>query len=48
MYPQISYWYIYITHILHTRTVQKTAKSLADEGNSAYYQSSGAYNIKHI
>ena len=47
MYPQINYWYIYITHILHTRTVQKTAL-LADEGNSAYYQSSGAYNIKHI
>ena len=27
-------------HILHTRTVHKTA-SLADEGNSAYCQSSG-------
>ena len=30
-----------------TITVHKTA-SLADEGNSAYYQSSGAHNIKHI
>ena len=35
-----------MTHILHTSTVHKTA-SLADEGNSAYCQSSGAHNIKH-
>ena len=35
-----------MTHILHTGTVQKTA-SLAEEGNSAYCQSSGAHNIKH-
>ena len=33
--------------ILHKSTVHKTA-SLADEGNSAYCQSSGAHNIKHI
>ena len=38
----------YMTHILHTSTVHKTAASLADEGNSAYCQSSGAHNIKHI
>ena len=36
-----------MTHILHTSTVHKTA-SLAGEGNSAYCQSSGAHNIKHI
>ena len=36
-----------MTHILHTSTVHKTA-SLADEGNSAYCQSTGAHNIKHI
>ena len=36
-----------MTHILHTSTVRKTA-SLADEGNSAYCQSSGTHNIKHI
>ena len=30
-----------MTHILHTRTVHKTA-SLADEGNYVYLQSSGA------
>ena len=35
-----------MTHILHTSTVHKTA-SLADEGNSAYCQSSGAHNIKN-
>ena len=34
-----------MTHILHTRTVHKTA-SLADESNSAYCQSSGA-DIKY-
>ena len=34
-------------HILYTSTVHKTT-FLADEGNSAYYQSSGAHNIKHI
>ena len=34
-------------HILRTSTEHKTA-SLADEGNSAYCQSSGAQNIKHI
>ena len=34
-------------HILYTSTVQNTA-SLADEGNYAYFQSSGAHNIKHI
>ena len=34
-----------MTHILDTSTEQKTA-SLADEGNSAYCQSSGAHNIK--
>ena len=31
---------------LHTSTVHKTA-SLADEGNSSYCQSIGAYNTKH-
>ena len=36
-----------MSHILRTSTEHKTA-SLADEGNSAYYQSSGAHNIKHI
>ena len=36
-----------MTHNLRTSTEQKTA-SLADEGNSAYCQSSGAHNIKHI
>ena len=36
-----------MTHIIHTSTVHKTA-SLADEGNSAYCQSSGTHNIKHI
>ena len=36
-----------MSHILHTSTVHKTAL-LADEGNSAYCQSSGAHNIKHI
>ena len=35
-----------MTHILHISIVHKTA-SLADEGNSAYWQSSGAHNIKH-
>ena len=35
-----------MTHISHTSTMHKTA-SLADEGNSAYCQSSGAHNIKH-
>ena len=35
-----------MTHILHTSTVHQTA-SLVDEGNSAYCQSSGAYNIRH-
>ena len=35
-----------MTHILHTNTVHKTP-SLADEGNTAYYQSSGAHNVKH-
>ena len=34
-----------MTHILHT--LHKTA-SPADEGKSAYYQYSGANNIKHI
>ena len=35
-------------YILHTCTVHKTA-SLADEGNSAYCQSSsGAHKVKHI
>ena len=33
-----------MTHILHTRTVHKTA-SLADEGNSAYCQSSGTHKV---
>ena len=36
-----------MSHILRTSTEHKTA-SLADEGNSAYCQSSGAHNIKHI
>ena len=36
----------YVTHILRKSTVHKTA-SLADEGHSAYCQSSGAHNIKH-
>ena len=36
-----------MTHILRTSTEHKTA-SLADEGNYAYCQSSGAHNIKHI
>ena len=36
-----------MTHILRKSTEHKTA-SLADEGNSAYCQSSGAHNIKHI
>ena len=36
----------WMTHILHTSTVHKTA-SLADEGNSAYCKSSCAHNIKH-
>ena len=33
-----------MSHILRTSTEHKTA-SLADEGNSAYCQSSGAHNI---
>ena len=37
----------YMSHILRTSTEHKTT-SLADEGNSAYCQSSGAHNIKHI
>ena len=36
-----------MSYILRTSTEHKTA-SLADEGNSAYCQSSGAHNIKHI
>ena len=36
-----------MTHILRTSTEHKTA-SLADEDNYAYFQSSGAHNIKHI
>ena len=36
-----------MTHILRTSTEHRTA-SLADEGNSAYCQSSGAHNINHI
>ena len=36
-----------MSHILRTSTEHKTA-SVADEGNSAYCQSSGAHNIKHI
>ena len=36
-----------MSHILRMSTEHKTA-SLADEGNSAYSQSSGAHNIKHI
>ena len=35
-----------MAHILHTSTVHKTA-SLADEGNYAYCQSSGAHNIEY-
>ena len=35
----------YMSHLLHTSAVHITA-SLADEGNSAYCQSSGAHNIK--
>ena len=35
-----------MSHILRTSTEHKTA-SLADEGNSAYCQSSGVHNIKH-
>ena len=35
-----------MTHILHTSTLHKT-ESLADEGNSAYCQSSGTHNNKH-
>ena len=34
-------------HIFRMSTEHKTA-SLADEGNSAYCQSNGAHNIKHI
>ena len=34
-----------MTHILRTSTEHKTAP-LADEGNSAYWQSSGAHNTK--
>ena len=34
-----------MSHILRTSTEHKTA-SLADEGNYAYCQSSGAHNIK--
>ena len=36
-----------MSHILWTSTEHKTA-SLADEGSSAYCQSSDAHNIKHI
>ena len=36
-----------MSHILRTSTEHNTA-SLADEGNSAYCQSSGAHNSKHI
>ena len=36
-----------MTHILRTSTEHKTA-SLADEGNSAYCQSSVTHNIKHF
>ena len=36
-----------MSHILRTSTEHNTA-SLADEGNSAYFQSSGAHNIKHL
>ena len=35
-----------MSHILRTSTERKTT-SPADEGNSAYCQSSGAHNIKH-
>ena len=38
--------WLYARHILHASTRHKTT-SLADEGNSAYCQSSGAHNIKH-
>ena len=41
------YFYFLLFYILHTSTMHKTT-SLADEGNSAYCQSSGAHNIKHI
>ena len=36
-----------MTNILRTSTEHKTS-SLADERNSAYCQSSGAHNSKHI
>ena len=36
-----------MTHILRTSTEHKTV-SLADEGNSAYCQSSGEHNVKNI
>ena len=36
-----------MNHILHTTTVHNTV-SLADEGDSAYCQSSGAHYIKDI
>ena len=36
-----------MSHMLQMSTEHKIA-SLADEGNSAYYQSRGAHNIKHI
>ena len=36
-----------MSNILRTSLEHKTA-SLADEGNSAYWQSSGAHNIKYI
>ena len=41
------FFYLFRCHISRTSTEHKTA-SLADEGNSAYCQSSGAHNIKHI
>ena len=58
LHPQISMQYyfqnkmfffkiVFISHIIHTSTEHKTA-SLADEDNSAYCQSSGSNNIKHI
>ena len=37
----------FFSYLVRTSTEHKTA-SLADEGNSAYCQSSGAHNIKHI
>ena len=43
----LKFLFEYMSHILHTSTVQKTA-SLADDGNSVYSQFSGAHNIKHI